>query len=117
MEPLSGGWEHIQNHSARLYTCGHCGSSVASEKGWRCLVTGAAAETFVIRVCPYCRRPTYFESAAQIPGIAVGEPVKHVPQQVEALYNEARTASAASAHTAAVLSARKLLMHIAVDRG
>jgi hypothetical protein len=40
--------------------------------------------------------------------------VRHLPADVEALYEEARIAASAGAHTASVLSLRKLLMHVAV---
>jgi len=42
--------------------------------------------------------------------------VRNLPDLVAKLYEEARIASAAGAHTAAVLATRKLLMHIAVDQ-
>ena len=43
--------------------------------------------------------------------------MRNLPREVDALYSEARCCTAAGSPTAAVLAARKLLMHIAVDRG
>jgi hypothetical protein len=53
----------------------------------------------------------------QLPGVAPGNEVAHLPQDVASLYREARNAVAASAHTAATLVCRKLLMNIAVAEG
>lgn len=44
-------------------------------------------------------------------------PVEGLPGEVNGLYFEIRKAIAASAYTAAVLTARKLVMHMAVDKG
>jgi hypothetical protein len=40
-----------------------------------------------------------------------------LPVDVAAVYHEARAAHTAGAHTASILTARKLLMHIAVAKG
>jgi hypothetical protein len=61
--------------------------------------------------------PTYFSIGQQIPDIAAGSEVQSLPPDVEKLYREARNCVAASAYTAAVLCARKLLMNIAVAQG
>src|ERR1035437_5059130 len=52
-----------------------------------------------------------------MPGIPFGDSVEHVPDEVRALYDEARRCTADNAFTAAVLAIRKLLMHIAVNLG
>ena len=41
----------------------------------------------------------------------------HVPSDVAGLYAEARNCMAVSAHTAAVMACRKLLMNVAVEHG
>ena len=70
-----------------------------------------------IRVCPLCKRPTYFEGVTQVPGVAFGEPVKALPNDIEKLYAEARSSCSASVYTGAVLLLRKLLMNVAVNLG
>ena len=96
--------------------CGYCGALVAPDKGY-------FGEGGQIYLCSGCNRPSYFENhhlasgaPEQVPGISFGKPVHGLPDLVGKLYNEARIASAAGAHTAAVLATRKLLMHIAVDQ-
>ena len=70
-----------------------------------------------IYICPNCTKPTYSHGPTQIPGVAPGNAVAHLPEDIAALYNEARRASSVGASTAAVLACRKLLMNIAVAHG
>lgn len=111
---MHGSWQGINNVPAKRYRCGHCDSVVVSAQGWNFLQNPPGA---AIHICPNCNRPTYFEGGAQQPGIPFGTRVDHVPANVDALYGEARMCTAAGAHTAAVLTTRKLLMNIAVDQG
>ncbi len=53
----------------------------------------------------------------QIPGVPYGDPVEKLPNDVESLYNEARRVLAVEAPTTSVMAARKLLMHVAVEKG
>jgi hypothetical protein len=43
--------------------------------------------------------------------------VENLPEGIAGLYEEARRCTSARAYTAAVLACRKILMHIAVERG
>ena len=52
-----------------------------------------------------------------MPEPMVGENVKHLPTDIEELYNEARRCIAVSAYTSAVMLCRILIMHIAVEEG
>ncbi|MGD9890124.1 MAG: DUF4145 domain-containing protein [Dehalococcoidia bacterium] len=102
------------------WVCGYCGESVASDRGWYAAPEGAAipnnAKAF-IRVCPNCDGPTLFTAhGVRFPGSAPGRAVNHVPEDLAALFYEARQSSAAGAYTATVLLCRKILMHIAVER-
>ena len=77
-------------------------------------MTGDSPQRHVY-VCPNCSRPTYFaEDKTQLPGIVPGVEIKHLPDDVEELYREARHCVAIGSYTSSVLSCRKLLMHIAV---
>jgi hypothetical protein len=53
----------------------------------------------------------------QYPGVAFGEPVKGLPPDVQALYDEARGDMAVPGYTSGVLVCRKILMHVAVELG
>jgi hypothetical protein len=105
-------WTNASNIGSREFVCGHCGNVVASAQGF---VSNAAGH--ILHICPHCTKPTYFEPNKQIPGVAPGVEVANLPNDVQALYREARNCVASSANTAAVLTCRKLLMSIAVAQG
>lgn len=108
------GWNAATGLTARSYVCGYCGKLVASAQGFH---TANEKPARLVYVCPNCSKPTYFDGDHQIPGVAPGVEVAHLPTDVNALYAEARNCVAAACYTAAVLAARKLLMHIAVAQG
>jgi len=115
---LAKEWVGVQQHVPRSYTCGFCGKAVGADKAYvRSRPAGANGDE--IFICPVCFRPTYFEgeSGRQIPGVAYGTDVEHLPGGVKELYNEARNCYSVGAFTSAVLACRKLLMHIGVEQG
>ncbi len=95
------------------YVCGYCGKQTGNDRGYN---NNDGTERS-IRICPYCGEPTYLHKSKQVPGAPYGSEVEHLPDGVGALYRETRECIKAGLHTASVLSARKLLMHIAVDQG
>lgn len=113
------------------WTCGFCGIAVAGNLGYykgqmapnglgqqinpQQIVLTSGLPRIVI--CPHCERPTFFEGASQVPGVAFGAEVAHLPPDVSSLYKEARNCMAVSAFTASVLATRKLLMNVAVSVG
>lgn len=117
MSPYKIQWENLASLSAKQYTCGHCGSFIASEKGYFSLTTGVAR--MFIYICPYCNQPTYFDlNGNQVPGVAFGEIVEYISStEVQHLYEEARRCVSCNAYTASILCCRKLLMNIAVAKG
>lgn len=122
IKPVSLSWNSLSQVPPISWVCGYCGNVVASDRGIHASqgISSSAHPTNyfgVIRICPQCTGPTFFQSGQQVPGAAYGSPVKSLPPEVEPLYNEARACVSASAPTAAVLSCRKLLMHVAVDKG
>ena len=70
---------------------------------------------------PACNRPSFVDiegsKTSTIPATKMAAEVKGLPIDVEAIYNEARECTAGGAFTAAVLLCRKILMHIAVEKG
>lgn len=105
----------------RGYVCGDlgCGRSVASQLGTFYTVAGKGTPAFIY-ICPLCQRPTFFDDSdnlkVQLPGVSIGNPVEHLPSDVDALYEEIREVTSSGAYTSAVLGCRKLLMHIAVEK-
>jgi hypothetical protein len=52
-----------------------------------------------------------------VPGAAYGKSVDHLPGDLLPLYQECRNCMIVSAYTASVLTCRKILMHVAVEKG
>jgi hypothetical protein len=104
----------------RNYTCGHssCGKEVGADKGWYHRNQDGNLDGWIC-VCPSCKRPTFFdiENKTQCPGVSLGSDVKHLPTEIQTIWGEIRTCTSHNAFTAAVLTGRKLLMHIAVSQG
>lgn len=115
---LKGIWHPIEQLPARNYTCGHtgCGREVGSEKGWFHQTTKNERDAYIY-ICPVCQSPTFFPDTSQIPGVSIGDAIGHLPEEIAHLYGEIRMATSQEAFTAAVLACRKLLMHIAVEKG
>lgn len=104
------------------YTCGYCGAYVASDKGMPLIdINLRGRETITkgegVYICTNCHMPTFIYKGIQVPGNRYGSPVKGVPDNVNKVYEEARSCYAANAYTGTVLLCRKLLMHVAVDLG
>lgn len=103
-------WHNTNSIGSKKFCCGKCGNLVASSIGF------FSDQKETIYICPHCDAPSIFlVDGSQIPGVPPGNQVGHLPKEIEALYQEARRAAAASANTGAVLLCRKLLMNIAVN--
>lgn len=99
---------------AKRYDCGHCDQRVSSSQGF----FSNQPTGFHIYLCTDCGQPTYFGlEGQQVPGPKPGDAVAYLPDHVAKLYDEARECVSVGAHTASVLTSRKLLMHIAVEKG
>lgn len=111
-------WLNILELESRTFICGHrdCGREVGSDKGW-CFQSGEGEVCGYIYICPICQRPTFFGSSSQVPGNVIGRKIESLPKEIEQLYEEIRRSTAQEAYTAAILACRKLLMHIAVEKG
>lgn len=105
-------WEGSKRISPFAYTCYFCEREIASDQGYTC-----NKGVNKIYICPYCQRPTSIIGETKVPSPAFGEKVDHLPSDIEHIYNEARDCIGCNAFTAAVLSCRKILMHISVEKG
>lgn len=104
---------------SRSYRCGYCGFPLASEYGW-VADDGRGTAIGAIYICHHCTQPTYFDFIKNMQelGVIFGNPIQDIPNKsVQDLYEEARKCTGAGCYTAAVLCCRKLLMHIAVEKG
>ena len=105
-------WIHTEEIDGDGYTCSSCGNRVSSSCGYR-----HSDSKRYISICPKCEHPTYFGAGKQTLSPLPGNKVNSVPEKINSIYEEARVCTGVGAFTSAVLDCRKLLMHIAVDKG
>lgn len=113
-------WRDEKTLPSRSFVCGHCGNTIASEKGYSAHYSGYANSTHgLILICHKCFCPTFFDDdERQVPDVTFGNPVQDITDKsVVGIYEEARKATGAGCYSLAVLACRKLLMHIAVAKG
>jgi hypothetical protein len=100
--------------------CGYCGVTTAPSRGY--FTDNDGGFTAYVCICSDCNRPTYLlkytgNNYEKTPMEMMGNNVDSLPNDVEELYGEARRATGVGAFTSAVLTCRKILMHISVSQG
>ncbi len=111
-------WTQVAKLEGLRFICGYCGDTVYSDVGLRLGLRndGSGVRVGGVFICPSCKGPNCFDrNLAQTPGALPGSPIKHLPKQVDQVYEEARACIQANANTAAVMLLRKILMNIAVE--
>lgn len=114
-------WQNEMGIPPKTYVCGYCGDKVGPNRGLAGKYTvhsGGSPVASFLYFCSSCGKPTFFDEAGgQWPGVAYGATVDALPPDVATLYDEGRRCMSVSAYTTAVMACRKLLMHIAVEKG
>lgn len=106
-------WDNTREIAHKSYVCGYCGVRTGIKVGYR---TGNNNNT--IYLCGGCNQPTFFRNnKTQFPPPILGNDVEHLPREIDALYQEARSCTQAGAYTSCILTCRKILMHVAVEEG
>ena len=114
------GWLDTSNDLERNgWVCGYCGREVGGSVGYK---RDDFERDRAIYICPHCENPTAFffgeyGEVEQFPKPVFGHEVVGLPGSVEQLYGEVRRCVQCASYTSAVLSMRKLLMHVSVERG
>lgn len=113
------GWYNTSNLSNMGWMCGYCGKDVGGNIGF---YRADSKKDKYIYICPHCENPTAFikeedDGWKQFPGAVCGNEVEALPQSVKTLYGEIRRCIQYSSYTSAAMAMRKLLMHIAVEKG
>ena len=98
------------------YHCAHCGRDVT---GAVLASVGSSSGTYIRWLqCSHCHHPAVQdEDNTYLPGKMFGPVLEGLPAEVDRAYDEVRRCMAANAFTAAEALCRKILMHIAVDKG
>ena len=111
-------YPHIQEAEGTIeITCGYCESKVSS------LVLAFIRDTnrpavYSWVMCTNCSQGSIVDfNGDVIPNIKFGKKINNLPLDIEKAYEEARNCYSASAYTGSVLLCRKIIMHVAVDKG
>ena len=113
-------WENLNNLVSKSYKCSYCDNLISSVKGYELFehsTPHGRRRIGGIYICPHCCMPTFFVKDKRIPQQLAGNAVKHLPKEIEDVYNEARECFTVNAFTGSVMLCRKLLMNIAVHKG
>lgn len=113
-------WLHTISQSKIRYKCGFCGTDTTPSFGWN--TNESLGIKGYVLICSFCNKPSLIITrnniiVEQSPISIFGNGVEGLPEDLELLYNEARSCTSSSAFTSAVLTCRKILMHIAVEKG
>lgn len=113
-------WKDAENKKTFNYICGYCGSDIASQLGYSFVPSSSGEERLheYIRICHKCSKPTYISKEGEVvPSAIYGKNIKHLPDEIEVIYNEARKCFSINAFTSVIMCCRKLIMHIACENG
>lgn len=98
------------------YTCGHCGTQVSGAV--LASSTDEHGRTGRWLQCTRCGQGTFADVQETLfPGPSFGPEIDGLPDDVSEAYGEARDCLSVNATTASELICRKILMHVAVDKG
>jgi hypothetical protein len=107
------------------------GSTTDSWESYRCAYCGTAVSGAVVArfqqsalfdikwlQCPHCANGSVLDSESRLhPSPRFGPSVVGLPKDVSVVYDEARDSMAVNAFTGTELICRKILMHVAVEKG
>ncbi len=99
------------------YACAHCGASVSG-----LVVATYHVESTVAPVkwmlCPNCADGSVLTLDGNVyPGVPFGPDIEGLPEDVQEAYKEARRCVSINALTSCETMCRKILMHVAVEKG
>lgn len=101
------------------YVCGYCGTKVSgavvARYDWKDNASNYYFNKWLL--CPNCTKPSAKINSTVFPGTPFGPHIQGLPADVEQSYSEARRCMEVNAYTAAELICRKILMHVAADKG
>ena len=101
------------------YRCGHCDTKVSGAVVAYYVWGDTARNQYVVQwvQCPECALGSTLINGTSFPGSSFGPVLEGLPAEVAEAYEEARRCMMVDAHTAAELICRKVLMHVAVEKG
>lgn len=116
-------WFQLQLLVSHSYKCPYCQQFVSSEHGYTFTVTkkndtgNKITTNGDVCICPSCSSPTILIGSTQIPGIAEERSVSYLPDDINTIYEEARTCMSHNCFTSVAMLCRKIIMNVAVEKG
>lgn len=119
-------WTSRAGSSTQSYLCPYCNQVVAGSKKDVIVFHGSSpigpamtTDICYVLKCPACNMPAIYDvrSATTAPAGKALKGVKHLPENIKTAYEEVRRAIGAQCYTSAVVYARTVIAHIAVDLG
>lgn len=98
------------------FTCPSCSKSISGSVIAQTRADLEDTQVLWVR-CPSCHHGAVVNSGVLAPFAPAGELVEGLPADVAAAYDEARKCAGVHAFTSCELMCRKILMHVAVDKG
>lgn len=118
---LGRAWEASSSEAWDDVRCPHCGAArmVRVAALTKAVQGRSVVDTASVRWlrCAACADGALARGGAVYPPVRPFAGVKGLPGADERIWDEARTCFGASAYTAAVMLCRKLLLHVAVEKG
>jgi hypothetical protein len=106
--------DYTKEESRHSYTCGHCNRPVSG-------VVVSTYRTVLGHVewvlCTNCGYGSVLNDGNLYPGTVFGPVIEGLPKDVSDAYSEARNCYSINAFTSTELICRKILMHVAVEKG
>ena len=103
------------DHGEIGYTCGYCNIAVAGLVVAHYPNIGRPDTVWVL--CPSCDRGSVIVRGTVCPQPLMGSPVDGLPPGLCEIYDEAKKSFSTGSYTACELLCRKILMHVAVNKG
>ncbi|GMO60945.1 MAG: hypothetical protein Ta2D_06720 [Rickettsiales bacterium] len=97
------------------YKCWNCNREIAANSGYKC---NGVYNNKSIYICPHCEAPTIIDiDGKEYPNLIPGKEINKLPENIDYIYNEARSSLGCGAYTGCIMLLRKIIMNLAVEYG
>lgn len=114
-------WNHTSKIESTAFVCWNCGKNIATNEGYIASYKdkyGGINEKPMIYICHQCSAPSIVDNERHLVLCPLpGKEIKHLPEDINSVYKEARACMSVSAYTAAIMLFRKIIMNMAVEEG
>ena len=112
-----GTWKNAVVLPSHYFKCGYCSTNVAPKEGYLTDQGSTVGTNPLVYICSGCGRPTFIHQETQTPSPSLSAEVSKLEGEINTIYEEARQCTTVGAFTSAILTCRKIVMHVAVEKG